>query len=631
MLNENPELELRIIVHGSKAAHAAAVTSVVALTAEQLLHNTLTTTIPDSAAVLITDVTQVTLKGQILEALDLILGQMHREGCGVLIISALSETRQHIPKELVERAARLEVPILTTTAPIHCWDALHEDILQARLALAESKAAQLNSLIQKIPVQLTDARAMQRIADWVAQTLECQVLVSEPERVLAASPATATEHLARAIIRQAVDGALAETLTGSHTQLISLAPATGTETVLAVARETPFSETDLPLLQHAAKLLGLIHQAYREYRAASAASQGVRRAVVELLLNGELAKARHVMANLAPGLLEAETARVFVVETPQERRDATVSRCHATIGWQVLAVSDPKDVRKVLIVHPIRRDEDTGAEISAKLTRLVATLGISSSLGGSSVYSMALVAEALREASIAQKFAALQPGSVALSVHDSDLLSLLPQAESQNWAHNLLQPLMRDQVLWESMRETLPTALAYPYTEAGRRLFLHRNTVTRRVSRAAELLHMEFTSINNRIAVHLAMGLIAQRKFSSIQHLCGSEPVSLTALLDTPHIHDWARTLVKPMQNDRRDLMTTALTWLAFDTHAERAARSLGISKVTLRSHLRAVEKYLQRDLGSLTGVRDLQFSLHIVTGKPRLHSYRQDPSGIAC
>ncbi|MEU9267209.1 helix-turn-helix domain-containing protein [Streptomyces sp. NPDC048251] len=628
---EKPELELTFAASGSRRAQGTEINGVITVTPEQLLEGGAPSALPDGSLVLITGTSPFRLRGRITTVLELLLQRMSQDGSAGLAVTAAPGARQPFPPAVVDRAARLGIALLITSAPAERWEGMHEEIQQARLVFAERRAAQLSSLVKELPTQLADARAMQRIADWLARVLDCQVLVSEPERVLAASPATAAEQLAQAIIRQSVDGILPETLSGPHTQLISLAPASAADTILAVARRTPFDEADLRLLRHAAKLLGLVDQAHREYRAASGASHAARNAAFELLLDGEVEKARRVMANLAPGLLEPETARVFVVESPQARRDLAARRCRSSVGQQALVVPDPRDDRRILIVHPIRSDDDTGAEVSAELTRLVGALGPPSSLGGSGVYSMTLLADALNEAITAQRFAAFQPDSVALSVHGSDLVSLLPQAEAQQWARRLLNPLMHDETQWESMRETLPAALAYPYTVAARRLRLHRNTVMRRASRAAELLRMDFASISDRIAVALAMELVTQREVSASPRLTGLEPPSLARLLGTPQVRAWAQTLVRPVQADRRDLVSTALAWLTFDTHAEPAARALGLSEVTVRSHLRAVEDHMQRDLATLAGVRDLQFSLHVVTGQPDLRSDQQGLSVVAC
>ncbi|MCT9105245.1 helix-turn-helix domain-containing protein [Streptomyces mirabilis] len=628
---DKPELELTSVVSGSRRAQTAEINGVVTVTPEQLLEDGVPSALPVGSLVLITGTSPFRLRGRVTTVLELLLQRMSRDGGAGLAVRAAPGARSPFPPDIVDRATRLGIALLTTAASAERWEGVHEEIQQSRLMFAERRAAQLSSLVQELPAQLADAHALQRIADWLARSLDCQVLVSEPERVLAASPATAAEQLAQAIIRQSVDGTLPETLSGPHTQLISLAPASAAHTILAVARRTPFDEADLRLLRQAAKLLGLVDQAHREYRAASDASHAARSAAFELLLDGEAEKARRVMAKLAPGLLETETARVFVVETQQERRDLTARRCSTAVGQQALVVPDPRDNRRILIVHPIRSDEDAGAEVSAELTRLVGALGPPSSLGGSGIYSMPLVADALHEAITAQRFAAFQPDSVALSVHGSDLVSLLPQAEAQIWARRLLHPLMRDETQWESMRETLPAALAHPKTVAARRLRLHRNTVMRRASRAAELLHMDFASISDRIAVALALELVTQREVSAAPQLTSSQPPSLARLLDTPQVHAWAQTLVRPVLADRRDLQSTALAWLTSDTHAEPAARALGLSEVTVRSHLRAMEDHMQLDLATLSGVRDLQFSLHVVTGQPDLRSDQQGLSFVAC
>ncbi|MFJ5071253.1 helix-turn-helix domain-containing protein [Kitasatospora sp. NPDC088556] len=614
-----PELRLTFVWGDPKRVGAKEVAGVVTMAPEQLLNDGVPGNLPDSSLVLITSAVPFRLRGRITTVLETLLQHMSRKGSPGLIVSAVPGARQPFPQPVMDQAKRLDVPLLTTTAPAERWEGVHDEIQQFRLRLAERRASQLSSLVQELPAQLADSRAMQRIADWLARVLDVQVLVSEPERVLAASPATAAEQLAQAIIQQSIDAGLPDAPSRPHTQLIPLVPTSGVDTVLAVARRIPFDEADLRLLRHAAKLLGLVDQAHREYRAASDASRAARSAAFELLLDGEVAKARRVMTSMVPGLLEPDTARVFVVETEQAHRDAAVRRCSAAIGHHALVVPDSRRARRIIIVHPIRSEEDNGAAVSAELTYLVGAFGTHSSLGGSGVYSMTLLADALHEAITAQSFAALQPDPVALSVHESDLVGLLPQAEAQHWARHLLSPLMRDGAQWESMRETLPAALAYPYTVAARRLHLHRNTVMRRAARAAELLDMNFGRVGDRIIVALALEMVTQRETAVPAALTGAEPPALKGLLAAPQVQAWAQTLVRPVQADRRDLLTTARAWLAFDTHVEPASRALGLSEVTVRSHLRALENHMQRDLATLSGVRDLHVSLHVATGNPGL------------
>ncbi|MGW1496155.1 helix-turn-helix domain-containing protein [Streptomyces sp. NPDC002402] len=78
---------------------------------------------------------------------------------------------------------------------------------------------------------------------------------------------------------------------------------------------------------------------------------------------------------------------------------------------------------------------------------------------------------------------------------------------------------------------------------------------------------------------------------------------------------DWAHALLRHGHQDRRGC-TTAAQWLKCDAHIEPAARALGLSEVTVRAHLRALETLTSRDLGSLARIRDL------FTGAPAIASF---------
>ncbi|MFC8022140.1 helix-turn-helix domain-containing protein [[Kitasatospora] papulosa] len=624
LLTYNPKLELTFA--NTVPGASEEVSGVFITTPEALLEGGVPTSLPEGSLVLITGTAAFRLRGRITVVLGLLLERMSRDACVALAVRATPGARQPFPPAIVDEAASRGIHLLMTSASAETWEGTHEDIQRMRLLSAERRASELSQLVHELPSQLADPRAMQRIAQWIARVLDAQVLVSElaSERALAAAPDTAAEQLAGAIIRQAVDGSSAQSASGPHTQLIPLAPGPGASTVLAVARRTSFDSADLRLLRHAAKLLGLVDQATREYRVASDAARAARSAAFELLVDGEVAKARRVMANLAPGLLETDTACVFVIETRAGHQDLGLHRCMEVIGHQSLIVRDEQNDRRLLIVHPTPTGR-ISRTVSDQLVHLVRALGPQTSLGGSGVYAMGLLANALHEAITVQKFAALQPNSVALSVHDSEFVALLPQPQAQQWANNLLSPLMGNSAQWDSMRATLPTALALPHTVAARRLNLHRNTVHRRVQRAGDLLRVNLAAITNQIAVALAFELISHRDPAVPPSLSG-EQSTLTELLATPPVKAWAEVLLQAAREDRRDLLATADAWLRADTHVEPAAHQLKLSEVTVRSHLKALERYTQRDFSTLTGVRDLVFSLHATLRRPLFLSDQHVP-----
>ncbi|MFH9068661.1 PucR family transcriptional regulator [Streptomyces alboflavus] len=629
MLAGRAELELAF-AGGVDAARfeAVGVAGLTALTVSQLLEGEPQRRLDAGCLVLVTGL-QFRGRGRAEVALETLMEQLALDGCAGLVVSLAPGAHQPLPQAIRDLSHALSVPVLVTTAPLREWAKTRHRLQESRLAGAELRASQLTTLVQQVPSELADPRAMQRIADWLARALQVQVLVSDPHRVLAASPATAAEALAPAIIHSSVDAAASSRPSGPHTRLISLGPARGAGTVLAVARGTaPFDDAEVRLLGHAAKLLGLLDQARREYRAAAETSRAARRAAVELLLDGEVDKARRVLAAQAPGLLDADTVRVFVVDVPCAHRDVAVRRCEVVTEGRALVIADPRADRRIVVVQPVRPGRpDDG--VGADLTRLVAALGAEASVGGSGVYSMSLLADALREASAAQGFALLQPDAAALSAPNTDLIGLLPPRDAQLWARTLLDPLMRHDAQWEQMRETLSMALAHPYTVAARRLNLHRNTVTRRVARAAEALRVDFTSVADRIAVGLALELVTHREPPARSMTPGTPGTpdayapTLHSLLSSPQITAWADTLLRSARGDRRDLITTATVWLTHEAHLEPAARALGLSEATVRSHLRALEAHMSRDLGSLGGLRDLQFALYVATGKVEIAESR--------
>ncbi|WP_434598532.1 hypothetical protein [Streptomyces sp. A5-4] len=163
-----PELELAFVAHRPALTQAMELTGVVTVTPEQLLEHGAPAQLPDGAAVLITDIVPFRLRGRIATVLDSLLQRMSRDGSAGLIASAAPGARQPFPQATLEAARHLDIALLVTTAPPERWEGVHDAIQQHRLMFAERRAAQLGSLVQELPAQLADPRAMQRIADWLA-------------------------------------------------------------------------------------------------------------------------------------------------------------------------------------------------------------------------------------------------------------------------------------------------------------------------------------------------------------------------------------------------------------------------------------------------------------------------------
>ncbi|MFF3697356.1 helix-turn-helix domain-containing protein [Streptomyces sp. NPDC002221] len=567
------------------------------------------------------------LTGAMADRVDRLLRRLAKRRAAGVILSAPAS--RGYPAATRAMADRLGLPLLHTDAPDSTWASVDNDIQHCRIRDAETQLAQLAGLLKRLPAQLTDAAAVQRITDWLAVSLDGQVLVSEPERgVLAASPPSAAADLARAVLRQASESAVRPVTTGAleHTRLISLAPAAGADTVLAVASRRPFGEPEATLVACAARLLGLVDQAQRENGTAAESARAARFAAFQLLMVGEPVKAQRVLAGLAPGLLDTLAARVFVIDCASVRqRELTAVRCETAVAGRALVIRCPAMDTHVIIVEPVPDPAETVGRASramdgveADLADLVNALG-RHRMGGSGHHPLALVSNAYEEAATWLAFARHTGQSMALSPGHTKVTQLLDPHAARRWAESVLEPIKSlPRAQRDLLEATLPVALAFPHTAAARILDVHRNTVGLRVRQAGELLHLDLAQPLNRVVVGLALDIDSH--YPCVDGADFDEPPSLEHLLHAPELLPWAAALLKPILDDRRDLQSTVQVWLEHCTRVEPAARTLGVSEATVRSHLRAVEQLTGLDTASLGGVRDLTLALHVHTGRPLLN-----------
>ncbi|MEI5103488.1 hypothetical protein RB200_39485 [Streptomyces sp. PmtG] len=208
------------------------------------------------------------LRGRATVALDTLMEQMALDACAALVLNPVAGAHRSLPAWIRDLSDTHEMPVLVSTAPLGQWAGTRHRLQRRRLAVAERRVSELDTLLRQLPDRLADPKAMQRITDWLADALRAQVLVSGPEHVLAASPTTAATTLPQVISRAPAAGPGRPA--GPHTRLIPLTPASGADTVLGVARRSPFDAADDGLLKHTAKVLGLLDQARREHHAAAA-------------------------------------------------------------------------------------------------------------------------------------------------------------------------------------------------------------------------------------------------------------------------------------------------------------------------------------------------------------------------
>ncbi|MER5640496.1 helix-turn-helix domain-containing protein [Kitasatospora sp. NPDC002227] len=366
---------------------------------------------------------------------------------------------------------------------------------------------------------------------------------------------------------------------------------------LTVGRAEPFDQAAAALVGQTAgvlaALLRLRAAEQRRDRLAEAAA-GLRVAVFQLLMGGEVTLAQRTAEGLAPGLLDTERARVYILEGPAEERDELARACGGATAGRAMVVRCPATEQHLIVISPLpaRSGSEPGWDAVGQVLRGFLEHRADRFLGGSGVQPLAEVAGAYGDAVRSLAVARLRPGRAALYAVESRLTEVFDPAVAGAWAAGVLGPLRavplgsRDQLLG-----TLRLGLEFPATSAGKILGVSRNTVRARMDRAAALLGLDLDKVRPRAVLHLA--LRAEESGAAAE----AAGVTLAEVLGTPAVRAWATGLLQRLGTDARGLRTTLRTWLAVDTHVERTAQELGLHPQTVREHLRAAEQLLQRQL----------------------------------
>jgi sugar diacid utilization regulator len=563
-------------------------------------------------------------------AVDQLLRELARQRAAGLALAV--DRHGAVPVDVRSSAARLNLPLLTTTTPLSVWSDLTPRLHEYRYQRTEWHIEQLTALLNRLPAQLADPDAMQRVADWLAAALDAEVLVSDSCRgILAASPETAVHTLAPFLVRQAVQSEHAAPARDRslHTRLVSLV-SEGTDAVLSVASRRPFDGLGTELMQHAAKVLGWGDQARQEHQMVRVADavRGVRLGAFQLLMVGDEVSAQRVMAGLAPGLLTTDRVRVYVIDNGGRDREAAARHCESAVSGRAMLVRCPAFDGHLIVVDPLHDEDDDPRSVANGLRQVVASLP-ELRMGGSLVHPLSDVSAAYAEALTALVMARQMPGRVGLSEERAQLADILEPALARRWAGTFLRPVLtlptgqRDQLL-----RTLSLGLEFQHITAGRIIGIHRNTVAHRIAKVGELLNLDLDRVLDRVVVSLAVQIVLKHGHEEIS----PDPMAdLQRMLSAPEVRAWAETFLKPLKGDRRDLLRTLRAWLEHDSHVEKTAAALDLSPVTVRSHLRAAEPLIQRELilsdltddvpdqdeHVLSGVRPLAFALHVSTSHP--------------
>ncbi|MFJ8111771.1 helix-turn-helix domain-containing protein [Streptomyces sp. NPDC096132] len=436
------------------------------------------------------------------------------------------------------------------------------------------------------------ASGIRRTVGWLAVTLDASVSLLDPSGTpLAGEPMPLDEDL----VADLVCGRLASAAwegDGRHLRLVRVElPGPSTAGVLTVSRTAPFDRRAADILTHTATVLELLLRAQQTVATGdrlARATSDLRLAILQLLMVEDIVAARRVAAGLWPGLLDTDTACVYVVETAPADRDRVAEACVTATREEALVVRCPAMDGHVICVVP---DDTVAADLRALCLRTPEAL-----LGGSARQNLARTATAYGQAVSALAVARFRPDRTAVYAERTHPERLMDPEVLRTWTTRLLRPL--DTLPHHTRAELLATTrlgLEFTAVSAAKVLGVSRNTVRARMDRVENLLGTDFSDLRVRATVHLALNT----QECTIEDLAArpAAPVPLGELLTGPALRTWAQDLLSRLDTDGRDLRGTLRAWIAAGGNAERAAQLLGVHAQTVREHVRSAEPVLERQL----------------------------------
>ncbi|MGI5451723.1 helix-turn-helix domain-containing protein [Streptomyces sp. CA-249302] len=437
-------------------------------------------------------------------------------------------------------------------------------------------------------------RDVRRVVGWLAEAVRgTACLQDEAGAVLAGTRIPLDEG---GLVAEIVGGRIASAAwdgEGRHLRLVRVdQPQPGGAGVLVVSRETPFDRRTSDIVTHSAQVIELLLRADETAtarRRLERAAADLRLAILQLLMVEDTVSARRVAAGLWPGLLDTDSACVYVLEGGAEERDHIAEECLAATRERALVVRCPAMDVHVIVVTPRDAAAD---ELRAVIGRRPGTL-----LGGSAPHSLARTATAYGQAVSALAVARFRPDKRAVYAERTHPERLMDPAALHGWTTRLLHPL--DTLAHHTRAELLATTrlgLEFTAVSAAKVLGVSRNTVRARMERVETLLHTDFADLTVRAVVHLALNTqvgLGEEPGEVVE----AAPAGLDDLLAGPALRTWAHDLLGRLDPDARDLRRTLRTWIAAGGNAERAAQDLGVHAQTVREHVRSAEPVLERQL----------------------------------
>ncbi|WP_307540762.1 helix-turn-helix domain-containing protein [Streptomyces sp. V3I8] len=337
----------------------------------------------------------------------------------------------------------------------------------------------------------------------------------------------------------------------------------------------------------------------------------VRFAVLTALLAGDVTMARRMTTGNVPPLLDAQRVRVHLLHCPPADRDRLTRTYLDPSGYHGPGLMVNCPVFREQLICPVAEDPELGGRFrQGEVLRRLVGENPGYALGVSRPHPLTATAEAYGEAVHALAVARNSPGRLAAYRGRPSLVHVLPHRPALAWARAHLEPL---QAVPQPTVDVVRLAVTFSRSGVARLLHLSRTTVTAHCRRAEEALGIDLGEVRTRATLDLALSLTA---LQSDPADTGRPAVpQLGELLRAAPATAWAEPFLRPLRDSgHRDLYRTVEAWIDANTDAQRTAARVGLSRNTVRAHLRAAERLLNRDLLTTgSGVHDVVHALRVV------------------
>jgi DNA-binding CsgD family transcriptional regulator len=370
--------------------------------------------------------------------------------------------------------------------------------------------------------------------------------------------------------------------------------------VLVVVSPLPLTREALALASHVGAMIEVLRRVRQADDLAlryQQATTRLRLAIFMALMAGELTLARRMTAGAVPPLLDAERLRIHLLRCPPADRGRLIDAYQNASGYhgRGLMVRCPVYDDHLICLLPMDHDGDSADGGLAEPLRTLVRDNPHYALGISTPVPLPATARAYDQARHALAVACHTPERVADYHGQPPLAGLLPRQQALAWARAFLEPIK------EAPRLTLDItslALNFPRSGVARLLDVSRNTVTAHLTRVQDALGLNLQDPRSRADLALALAITDLPPPDGTAEAHHAPTPSADSLLSTEAAITWAHAFLQPLQSGTdRTVHQTLRAWIEAGTDAQRTARNLGISRTTVRAHLRTAERLLRRSL----------------------------------